>query len=470
MKKYIKENKINSLPLSDIHYEGNIMESVKTFFYERVTSDYAKNVIYPETEIQFINRDDDKFAVGTWRGEFWGKWIISACRVAKNIRNTKLVEFIRCAAKNVIATQDEDGYIGSYCDPENVKPCDPKCGLDVYGVLCDHNWNVWCRKYILWGLLEAYDLTKDKTILDATVRFADQLIDMLARLGLRISDCGTFNGLPAGSILKPVLILYRLTENDKYLRFALSIADDWEREDGRIPNIITNALSMKPIHEWYPMPEKWAKAYELMSCLDGIVELYRVTGVERYLTACENMYELMKAHEENLLFSVGFNDQLSHGAAYPNSITEPCDVIHWMRLCYELYTLSGDVKYMNTIERVFYNPMLASFFKDGKWGARGCRSVGRHMVATGQAGMKYSHCCVNNIPRGILNALECFVMKTSGGLCVNLYTDYSAKSDGFDIKIEGSYLRDGKVKITLNTDRAMTLSLCAYPIGAAKQY
>ncbi len=459
MKSYVIENKINALPLGSIRFEGAIRDASETFFRERVTSDYAFNVIYPETEIQFTNRDDDKFAVGTWRGEFWGKWIISASRVAKNSGDERLKEFIHKAALNVIATQDEDGYIGSYRDPENVKPCDPKCGLEVYGVLCDHNWNVWCRKYILWGLLEAYMLTEDKVILDATVRFANQLIDMLARLGLKISDCGTFNGLPAGSIMKPMLILHRLTGDGKYLEFAISIADDWEREDGRMPNLISNALMMKPVHTWYPLPEKWAKAYELMSCLDGLVELYRITGTERYLTACENMYELLKEHEENLLFSVGFNDQLSHGAAYPNSITEPCDVIHWMRLCYELYTLSGDVKYMNTIERAFYNPLLASFFKDGKWGARGCRSVGRHMVASGQAGMQYSHCCVNNVPRGILNALECFVMRDDGGLTVNLYTDYTAECSDFDIKIRGSYLTDGKVNITLNTERDMTLSL-----------
>ena len=456
---YVKTNKVNPLPLSDISFDGKIKNAVDTFFHERVTSDFAKNTIYPECEIQFKNRDDDQFPVGTWRGEFWGKWIISACRVAKNTSDKELIEFIRAGAKSVIATQDEDGYIGSYRDPENVKPCDPKCGLDVYGVLCDHNWNVWCRKYILWGLIEAYELTGDTEILDATVRFADQLIDMLDRLGLKICDCGTFNGLPAGSILKPVLLLYKITEKKKYLDFALSIASDWEREDGRIPNLISNALAMKPIHEWYPLPEKWAKAYELMSCLDGIVELYRVTGVEKYLRACQNMYTLMKEHEENLLFSVGFNDQLSNGAAYPNSITEPCDVIHWMRLSYELYTLTFEKKYMDTIEKAFYNPLLASFFKDGKWGARGCRSVGRHMVASGQAKMKYSHCCVNNMPRGILNALECFVMRTEDGLAVNLYTDYHARGCGFDIKIEGSYLKDGRVRITLNTDKDMTLAL-----------
>ena len=216
---------------------------------------------------------------------------------------------------------------------------------------------------------------------------------------------------------------------------------------------------MKPVHEWYPLPEKWAKAYEMMSCLDGLLELYRVTGNEKYLTVCENMYELLWTHEQNQLFSVGFNDQFAHGAAWANSLTEPCDVIHWIRLCSELYKLTGNVKYMNTVELSFYNPFLASSFKDGKWGARAVRTVGRHMVAAGQAKMKYSHCCVNNVPRGFLNALECFALTRGDTITVNLYTDYSASTELGDIKISGSYLTNGRVRIDLNLKSDVKLRL-----------
>jgi len=456
---YAVDNKIIPLPLSDIRFGGAVSKQADIFFEERVKSDFAKNEIYKETEEQFRLRNDDDKPVGTWRGEFWGKWIISAVRVARYENDEKLKEFIHNAALNLIKTQDDDGYIGSYKNPENVLPCDPELGLEIYGTMCNHNWNVWCRKYTMWGLLEAYELTEDKIILDATIKFANQLIDMLSHLGISISDCGTFNGLPAGSIMKPMLILYRLTEDKKYLDFAISIANDWERPDGRVPNIISNALQMKPVHKWYPEPEKWAKAYEMMSCLDGLIELYRVTGTEKYLTVCRNMYKLLLDNEGNLLFSVGFNDQFAHGAAYANSISEPCDIIHWIRLCSELYKLTGEAEYMNTVELAFYNAFLASSFKDGKWGARGVRSVGRHMVANGQAKMEYSHCCVNNIPRGFLNVAESFVMKSSEGLIINFYSDFSAKCEFADITIGGSYLKDGTVSIKICANKDIRLFL-----------
>ena len=456
---YKVKNRVNAPSLADIRFGGKIGEQVSRFFEERVKSDFAKNVVYKETYEQFLLRNDDDLAIGYWRGEFWGKWIISACRVARYESNGELTEFIKNAALELIATADEDGYIGTYKNPENVLPADPEKGREVVGVLCDFNWNVWCRKYTLWGLLEAYMLTEDERILAAADKFANQLFDMLARLGIKITECGTFNGLPAGSTMKPLLILYRLTGKKKYLKYAFDIANDWERPDGKVPNIISNALAMKPVHEWYPLPEKWAKAYEMMSCIDGLIELYRVSSDAKYLKTAENMYELLKEHEGNLLFSVGFNDQFAHGAAWPNSISEPCDVIHWIRMCYELYTLTADVKYMNTIELAFYNPLRAGFFKDGKWGARGVRSVGRHMVASGQASMKHSHCCVNNIPRGVLNVGQCFVMESEGELIINLYTDFCAKIGGATVKIGGSYLADGKVTVTVDAERDMTLKL-----------
>ena len=459
MIKYKVKNLVQPLPMENVRFGGHIGAQASVFFCERIRSEYAQKVVYQETEDQFRLRNDDENPVGFWRGEFWGKWMISACRVARYEKDDALKAFLHDAALRVIATADPDGYIGSYKNPENVFPCDPQVSLAAVGQRSVFNWNVWCRKYTLWGLLEAYQLSGDELILEASVKFSDQLIDMLHRMGIKTAQCGTFNGLPAGSIMKPMLILYRITGNQKYLDFALEIADDWEREDGKVPNVISNALAMKPVHTWYENPRLWAKAYEMMSCLDGILELYRVTGVKRYLTAVENMYTLLWEHEQNALFSVGFNDQFVHGSAWANSISEPCDVIHWMRICSELYYLTGEAKYMHTFERSFYNAFLASSFKDGKWGARGVRSMGRHMVTHGKVNMQHNHCCVTNVPRGFINAAECYVLQSADALVVNHYTDFTANAENAFVKVSGSYLRDGQVKLWVNAKEAMVLKL-----------
>ena len=80
-----------------LRLSGKIADQMETFFRERVTSDYARDVILAECEEQFRLRNDDETIVGYWRGEFWGKWVISAlpCRKVRAGREAE-----RDAAQN----------------------------------------------------------------------------------------------------------------------------------------------------------------------------------------------------------------------------------------------------------------------------------------------------------------------------------------------------------------------------------
>ena len=80
---YHVENRLTPPPLHQMRMHGKIAGQMETFFRERVLSAYAREVIYAETEEQFRLRLDDETPVGMWRGEFWGKWVISACRVCQ---------------------------------------------------------------------------------------------------------------------------------------------------------------------------------------------------------------------------------------------------------------------------------------------------------------------------------------------------------------------------------------------------
>jgi len=453
------KNKLNPPSLSNLSLMGPIGKQMDIFLYERVLSDFAKQEIYGETEEKFRLREDDKHAVGMWRGEFWGKWVISACRVCQYKRDEELKAFLLQAALNLIATADPNGYIGTYQDPLNCFSPDPEAAMAAVGWPCKWNWNIWCRKYTLWGLMEVYQLTKDERVLLGAKRTTDQMLEMLKENHIRLGATGTFSGLPSCSILKPMLLLYRATEEKKYLDFCLEIAQDWNREDDLCPNLIKNGLKNTPVHTWYPQPEHWAKAYEMMSCLDGLLELYRVTGNEDYFVAVKNIYHQLKEHEGNAVFSVGFNDLFLGAAKWENSCSEPCDVLHWMRVCYELYTLTGDPEYMDVFEQAFLNPFLAASFADGKWGARAVRSAGRHQVATFQSSMNHSHCCVNNMPRGYMNACQAFVIQGEQGIYVNMYTDFACTMAGITLEIGGSYLMDGHVEITAEVKEPTVLFL-----------
>ena len=452
MVNYKVENKINGASLSDVKVGGYHGDLIDLFFDGRIMSKHAREDVYQETEDAFKYQRDDEKGVGIWQGEYWGKWMISAVRAQRYNGSEELKEFIRKGAKNLITYQRPDGYLGTYKDSSLVFPCTIEEGLAKLGYAVEWNWNLWCRKYTLWGMLEAYGLLGDKELLDSAIGMADYLIRELDELGTVPGATGTFNGLPSCSIMKPMLILYRHTADEKYLNFCKKMADRWENIE-IMPAIIANPLTDKRIREWYPDSNKWAKAYEMMSCYDGIIELYRVTGEGRYLLATERFFDMIMKHERNILSSVAFNDVFGDAAYDLNCMTEPCDVIHLMRIAYELFTLTGKAKYMAAFESAAYNALFTSVCKDGLWGARALRTAGRHMVALGQAHMTHSHCCVNNMPRGLLNFAESVIMSDGESLYINLYTAFegsiSVGEKTVAVKISGDYLGDGSANISL---------------------
>ena len=429
--------------LSDTKIGGVTAQKSDIFYQNRFFSDFAKNVIIKESEDVFKNMVDDKDPKhGVWQGEFWGKQMLSAAEIYKYTKDEEFKEFLRSSAKRVISYAREDGYIGSYRDSKNMK-----LDKSIKDASC---WNVWGRKYTLWGLLAVYEITGDKDILEGAKRHASQLIDELESEGIDICDTGTFEGMPSCSILKPMVILYTCTGDKKYLDFAINkIANSWEREDGKAPNLIKNALSGKRVAQWYPDPKFWAKAYEMMSCFEGIIELYRVTGEKKYFDAVKSFVDSISIHEKNILGSVAYNDMFNKARYAMNTLSEPCDSIHYMRLCHELYMLTGEIKYMHHFESCYFNAFMAGLYPD--WSSRAVRSGGRHMW-THQAGMLHQHCCLNNMARGLLRYAQDAVVILDDFITVNFYEEFFARLeyDGgeCEICISGGFFENKPVKIT----------------------
>ena len=80
---YVK-NIQEATPLSETAFCGDVGDMFDRFIENRISSDFAINeILIKEAETVFFDRSDDKDApLGRWRGEFWGKLIISACRAA----------------------------------------------------------------------------------------------------------------------------------------------------------------------------------------------------------------------------------------------------------------------------------------------------------------------------------------------------------------------------------------------------
>ena len=434
--------------LRDVRLGGVPAGKMHNFFRARMLDKTAQRDVFGEARSAFRDRDDDEKAVlpdrkmgGIWRGEFWGKLMLGTARVADYLQDPALTKFVKEECHRMIALQDPDGYLGSYADKENVWiPESAKPAMRAaYG--WNTVWNLWNRKYAIWAMLMAYRTTGDRTILASTERQMDQWIEMMHRLGLPLFVTGQPEkvGLPSMSILKPLLMLYAETGKKTYLDYAKEMLPDWDRADGACPNFFRNADRADALHTWYPNPSRWAKSYEMMSCLDGLLEYTRLTGDARALETVRKIYDNLLRTELNVLGDVGYVDQFYGAATQPNASTEVCDTIHWIRLSLDLYLMTGDVRYCDAIELAYFNAFLAGVYRDGTWGAFAVRGTACHETDR-QCGYAYNHCCVNNVPRTFMDMAEGTVTRDRAGVFhVNFYQDATATLDGVDFAISGNY-------------------------------
>ncbi|MBR5308799.1 MAG: glycoside hydrolase family 127 protein [Clostridia bacterium] len=447
---YKVHNKMTAPDLSDVTLDGEVGIRFDRFVYERVNGKFAIEEILREAEDCFELKYDDEYCHGMWRSEFWGKLILSAVRVCRMKKDETLKADIKKSAYRILSMQDEDGYTGTYMNSKNFFPADKERSMKELGWPSNFNWNIWGRKYTLWGLIECAQLLDDEYILEGAIKHADSVLNQLRELGADISETGCLLGLASCSIMKPMLVLYRLCGDRKYLDFCLDIAKNWDRDDGKSPNLIRNGLSDESPASWCKDdPDYIAKAYEMMSCFDGLIELYRITGDKRLFDAtvkfCDNVYR----DEENILGSVGYCERFANAKSYVDSATEICDVIHWMRLCHELYMLTGELKYPEYMEKAFLNAFLAGTYEDGRMGAFFIRSSGRHWTGLPHCETKYQHCCTNNQARGFTNAAETIVSRCEDGYRINMYVQSRTAFGDTDFRIGMGYTDRGTVAITV---------------------
>lgn len=360
----------------------------------------------------FKNRTEDR----CWQSEFWGKWFTSAVQAYKYRPEPALKVKIDQAVTALINTQTPDGYIGNYTDAKHLE-----------------QWDIWGRKYCMLGLLSYYDLTGDKRSLQAAGKVADHLMKELADKNVKIVQKGNHRGMAATSVLEPVTILYARTNDKRYLDFAEEIVSEWESPIG--PQLISKADVN--VGERFPIPEKnWfgyeqgQKAYEMMSCYEGLLELYRLTGKETYRTAVEKVWENIKRTEINVAGSGSSMEAWFGGKKLQTQVSmhyqETCVTATWIKLSQQLLRLTGETKYADAIEQSFYNALLGSVLPNGSSWAKYSPIVGIRNEGEDQCHMGLN-CCVASGPRGLYTLPLTTVMDNIDGLSVNFFNPGSYK-------------------------------------------
>lgn len=419
----------------------------------RAYSDWARGAMYDECVNAFRTHWDDTDGRTGWQNEYWGKTMLCFAGAVAYTQDPSLKDWTtRHMADFLKEFQKPNGYLSTY-QQEDLLRRDPT-NPDSKQHWC---FNVWGRKYTFWALIDIYRTTGDKRALDGAVKMADHLIAQLKRLNLMIDKTGAWNGVSSMSILRPVLELYRITDKPAYLQLAKDIVHAMDAEPMTPTTLIRNAFRTDKICTWFPEATFWAKAYEIQSCLEGLVDYYRLTGERRVLDAVLAFHRHLIEEELNPMRSAGLFDHFLDARHRVNGMTELCDVTHWIRLNRELLLVTGDAKYADMIEEAFYNAFLAGVSRDGRWGAHIIRSHGtRHLAAPPQTGMREHQCCPDNMMRTYFDvAGSVGGMAPDGTLNVALYADAVAAFPNAQVSISGGYpYADTPVTVTIDRTAA----------------
>lgn len=400
-------DKIFSYSPNSIKIEGYLGGKMNLVIGQRIKAQDVDHLVEP-----FRHKNETRL----WQSEFWGKWILSAIAAYDYNRDPELLVIINNAVSDLLATQMPDGYIGNYTVNAQLS-----------------NWDIWGRKYTLLGLLAYYDLTGDKIALKASRRLADHLLTQVGPGKTDIIKTGNFRGMPSTSILEPIVYLFRRTGDKRYLDFCKYIVAQWESEEG--PKLISKALYGVPVSERFAHPSSWwswdngQKAYEMMSCYEGLLELYRITGEPKYLESVELAVKNITDNEINITGSGTAFECFYKGAKYQTEPTyhtmETCVTMTWMKLCFSLLRLTGNPMYADQIEKSTYNALMASMKHDGSEIAKYSPLQGIRHAGEEQCGM-HINCCSANGPRAFMLLPRFAFMGAENEVCINLYVQSDA--------------------------------------------
>lgn len=416
----------------------------------------------------FAAEDADK--EGGWRGEFWGKTMRGAAFVYSYSANPDLYRAMRDTVADLMATADNLGRISTYA--------------------VDHEfeaWDIWGRKYVLLGMQYFLEVCHEEEFAADVVKSMCAQVDyIMTKIGPK--DQGKkpitaatrhWRGLNSSSLLEPVVRLYSITGDKKYLDFAGYIVDEGGMD---VVNIFDLAYKNQLKLHQYPA----TKAYEMTSCFEGLLEYYRITREEKYRVSIVNYANLILENEFSIIGTSGCTHELFDNTRVRQANTtngviaqETCVTVTLMKFFYQLTLLTGDTRYADAFETSLYNAYLGAVntqkvmeprmmamhpelnFKPLPFdsyspltaGTRGNGIGGLMPFGDGD----YYGCCACIGAAGVGLAAKMALLSSDNGFAFNLYIDGEIESttpqgNRVCFVTKTGYPRTGAVEITLRTN------------------
>lgn len=399
---------------------GRYYEILKRNFYEKIDVEKHADTYVAPKEIKCAEP------------EFTGKFIDVCTHYANSDQNAAALEKAKVVIDSILKHQRADGYLGCLADGKEL----------AY-------FSVWNQAFTLLGMLSYAEMTGDDAVLEAAKKCTQYLYDTFITGGKDILD-STNNGTQHISILYSMVRLWELTGFVPAKALADHVVEKCEASDLNIVSF-ENILDMRS-----------TKGIEMIVIYLGLIRYARVFDKPEGIAAAERYWQqihdtqirntgngtLEECWRENGNAPVILDMQLR-----PN---ENCVAVGWIELSLTLFWLSPEAKYLDAIEKTFFNHILGSVSADGSDFAYYQSNVGKKIFSTSEDMYK---CCRY---RGftLFSCLRDMLYYEKDDVIIPvIYAPSVYETDAVKLVCTTAYPQDGCLRYSVEAKKAKTLRL-----------
>lgn len=407
----------------------------------------------------------DAFKCGWRTGEknrphfFWdsdvAKWIEGASYIIKKHPNAELEAKIEHIIDLIEANQCRDGYFNSYFT--SIEPMNRFKDRDKH--------ELYCAGHLMEAAVAYAEATGKERLLACMERYSDYITKVF------VTDKSAAFTTPGHEEIELALVrMYRYTGKKKFLDLAAFFINERGIHDGEITEY---NQSYAPVRE---QTEALGHSVRAMYLYCAMADLAYELNDSALKKACETLYADVVNKKMYITGGIGstyIGETFTKPYDLPNeeAYTETCAGIGLMLFASRMLRLENRADYADTIERVFYNGILAGLSLDGKSffyenpleitlmnhfsNAYGTK---RYPITQRLECFECS-CCPPNLNR-LLPTLSGYIYGLDGDtLYINQYADSTLSDGAVACRMETEYPRDGKITINAHGTQKLAVRI-----------
>ena len=405
------------------------------------------------------------------------KWLEAVAFSLEKKPNKELEAIADEAIELIGKAQCEDGYLNTY-----------------FTITKEERWSdlfegheLYTAGHMIEAAVAYYEATGKDKFLNIVCRFADYMCEVFGE------EEGKNHGYSGHPEVELALVkLYRVTGKKEYLE----LANFFVRQRGKQPCYFLGercktegkyifpefkdfdmdyAQAHMPLSEQKTAEGHAVRAVYLYSAMADLAGEYKD---EKLLKQCEELWNNITQKRMYITGSIGsaaYGERFTTDYDLPNNTnySETCATIGLSMFSNRMFHLTKNGKYMDTVEKAFYNTLLSGIAQDGRHffyvnplevvpDIAEKNPTMSHVKTTRQLWFGVA-CCPPNIARTLASMGDYMYYQEDSTLYSNLFisstTDFNIGEDQVSIKLEADYPTSGHIEYTMGMKQPTKFTL-----------